>query len=127
MIRDASKIAHQRTQPNRPWNHDDHKTVRGTVFLSCGQVGRILRMLCRQTDSRQRNPTIKEATVKGCRYDSHEQPRRHLDLFIDADNHARRPKTLQGLTPRPLIWKDWQARSDLFYEESCHLTGGPHA
>ena len=59
-------------------------------------------------------------------HDSHEQLRRHLDLFIDAYNHARKLKTLKGLTPTQFIWKEWQARPDLFYEEPCHLTVGPY-
>ena len=39
-------------------------------------------------------------------HDSHEQLRRHLDLFIDAYNHARKLKTLKGLTPTQFIWKE---------------------
>ena len=47
--------------------------------------------------------TIKEAAVKRCHSDSHEQLRRHLDLFIDAYNCARRLKTLNGLTSTQFI------------------------
>ena len=36
---------------------------------------------------------VKEATTK--RY--HGESRRRLDPFLDASNHARRPKTLKGL------------------------------
>ena len=53
------------------------------------------------------NRTIKDATVKRYHYDSHEQLRRHLQLFIDAYNHARRLKTLHGLTPYEYIAKIW--------------------
>ena len=113
MICDANKIEHRLTKPNHPWSHENQKTVRGTVFLNGGQVERM-------------NRTIKEATVKRYHYDSHEQLRRHLDLFIDAYNHARRLKTLKGLTPVQFIWKEWQATPDLFYEEPCHLTVGPY-
>ena len=97
MICNANKIEHRLTKPNHPWTN--------------GQVERM-------------NRTIKEATVKRYHYDDHEQLRRHLDLFIDAYNHARRLKTLKGLTPTQFIWKEWQARPDLFYEEPCHLTLG---
>ena len=62
MICDANKIEHRLTKPNHPWTN--------------GQVERM-------------NRTIKEATVKRYHYDDHEQLRRHLDLFIDAYNHAR--------------------------------------
>ena len=45
------------------------------------------------------NRTIKDATVKRYHYDTHDQLRTHLQLFVDAYNHARRLKTLRGLTP----------------------------
>ena len=70
------------------------------------------------------NRTIKDATTKRYHYDSHEQLRRHLELFLDAYNHARRLKTLKGLTPAQFIWKEWQARPELFHEEPCHLMAG---
>ena len=112
MICDANKIEHRLTKPNHPWTN--------------GQVERIPLTVCRQTVAGQRNRTIKEATVKRYHYDDHEQLRQHLDLFIDAYNHARRLNTLKGLTPTRFIWKEWQARPDLFYEEPCHLTVGPY-
>jgi transposase InsO family protein len=36
-------------------------------------------------------------------YDSHEELRAHRQLFVDAYNHARRLKTLRGLTPYEFI------------------------
>jgi len=54
------------------------------------------------------NRTIKDATTKRYHYDNHDQLKAHLDLFLDAYNHARRPKTLKGLTPAQFIWKEWQ-------------------
>ena len=130
MICDANKIEHRLTRPNHPWSQEDQKTVQGTVrgivFPNGGQVGRIPLRVCRQTVAGQRNRTIKDATVKRYHYDSHEQLRvQHgartngaacftLDLFIDACTHARRLNTLNGLTPTQVIWKEWQARPDLF-------------
>jgi transposase InsO family protein len=99
MICNANEIEHRLTKPNHPWTN--------------GQVERM-------------NRTIKEATVKRYFYDDHEQLRRHLDLFVDTYNHARRLKTLKGLTPAQFIWKEWQAKPQLFYEEPCHLTLGPY-
>jgi transposase InsO family protein len=99
MICNANEIEHRLTKPNHPWTND--------------QVERM-------------NRTIKEATVKRYFYDDHEQLRRHLDLFVDTYNHARRLKTLKGLTPAQFIWKEWQAKPQLFYEEPCHLTLGPY-
>ena len=126
MICDANKIEHRLTKPNHPWSHEDQKTIRGIVFLNGGQVERM-------------NRTIKEATVKRYHYDSHEQLRVQrgartngapcftLDLFIDAHNHARRLKTRKGPTPTQFIWKQWQARPDLFYDEPCHSIAGPYS
>ena len=97
MICNANEIEHRLTKPNHPWTN--------------GQVERM-------------NRTIKEATVKRYHYDDHEQLRRHLDLFVDTYNHARRLKTLKGLTPAQFIWKQWQSNPELFYEEPYHLTSG---
>ena len=60
-------------------------------------------------------------TVKRYHYDSHEQPRTHLDLFIDAYNHARRLKTLKGLTPTQFIWKE-NGRQDRTYSTKSRAT-----
>jgi transposase-like protein len=68
----ALNIEHRLTKLNYPWTN--------------GQVERMKR-------------TIKEATVKRYHYGSHDQLRQHLQLFVDAYNHARRLKTLHGLTP----------------------------
>jgi hypothetical protein len=46
------------------------------------------------------NRTIKDATVKRYCYEPHDQLRNHLRDFVDADNCARRLKTLRGLTPQ---------------------------
>ncbi len=45
------------------------------------------------------NRTIKDATAKRYHYEIHEQLPAHLQLFVDAYNHARGLKTLRGLTP----------------------------
>lgn len=100
MICKANGIEHRLTKPNHPWTN--------------GQVERM-------------NRTIKDATTKRYHYDGHQQLRAHLDLFLDAYNHGRRLKTLKGLTPVQFVWKEWQARPDLFYEEPCHLMAGPNS
>ena len=101
MICEANGIEHRLTKPNHPWSREDQKTVRGTVFLSGGQVERM-------------NRTIKDATVKRYHYDSHEQLRSHLADFLDAYNFARRLKTLSGLTPYEYICKIWTSEPDRF-------------
>ena len=73
-------IEHRLTKPNHPWTN--------------GQVERM-------------NRTIKDATVKRYHYDSHDQLRQHLQLFIDAYNHGRRLKTLRGLTPYEYVARIW--------------------
>jgi transposase InsO family protein len=97
MICEAHGIEHRLTKPNHPWTN--------------GQVERM-------------NRTIKDATTKRYHYDSHKQLRTHLELFLDAYNHARRLKTLKGLTPAQFIWKEWQSRPEHFHEEPCHLMAG---
>jgi transposase InsO family protein len=60
------------TKPKHPWTN--------------GQVERM-------------NRTIKDATVTRYFYETHDQLRTHLQNFVDADNFARKLKTLRGLTP----------------------------
>ena len=97
MICEANDIEHRLTKPNHPWTN--------------GQVERM-------------NRTIKDATTKRYHYEDHAQLEAYLDLFLDAYNHARRLKTLKGLTPAQFIWKEWQAKPELFYDEPCHLMAG---
>ena len=111
MICEANGIEHRLTKPNHPWSEEDQGTVQWTVTPTNGQVERM-------------NRTIKDATTKRYHYDSHDQLERHLALFLDAYNHARRLKTLKGLTPAQFIWKEWQSKPELFHEEPCHLMAG---
>jgi transposase InsO family protein len=97
MICEANQIEHRLTKRNHPWTN--------------GQVERM-------------NRTIKDATTKRYHYQDHAQLEAHLELFLDAYNHARRLKTLKGLTPAQFIWKEWQAKPELFFEEPCHLMAG---
>ena len=78
MICAANEIEHRLTQPNHPWTN--------------GQVAR--------TDR-----TIKDATVKRCHYDSHDQLRNHLSDFLNAYNYARRLKTRSGFISYEYICK----------------------
>jgi hypothetical protein len=60
------------------------------------------------------NRTIKDAMVKRYQYDSHDQLQQHLELFIDAYNHARRLKTRHGLTPYEYVARIWTDNPSLF-------------
>jgi len=78
MICKANGIEHRLTEPNHPWTN-----------------GRVERL----------NRTIKDATVKRFHCDSHAQLRTLLVDFPATCNFARRPKTLNGLTPCEYICK----------------------
>jgi transposase InsO family protein len=92
-------IEHRLTKPNHPWTN--------------GQVERM-------------NRTIKDATVKRYHYDSHDQLRQHLQLFIDAYNHGRRLKTLRGLTPYEYVARIWTEDPGRFKSDPYRLTPGPN-
>ncbi len=92
-------IEHRLTKPYHPWTN--------------GQVERM-------------NRTLKDATVRRYHYDSHDQLRAHLQLFLDAYNYARRLKTLRGLTPYEFICKTWTDQPHRFRGNPTHLTLGPN-
>ncbi|PXW66444.1 integrase core domain-containing protein, partial [Methylobacterium sp. B4] len=96
---DEHDIEHRLTKVNHPWTN--------------GQVERM-------------NRTIKDATVKRYHYDSHDQLRTHLHLFVDAYNHARRLKTLRGLTPTEFILNAWTKEPNRFRINPSHLIPGPY-
>ena len=91
------KIEHRLTKVNHPWTN--------------GQVERM-------------NRTLKEATVKRYYYETHEQLKEHLKLFLTAYNFARRLKTLNGLTSYEYIVKCWQNDKERFKLNPSHHTLG---
>lgn len=91
------EIEHRLTKVNHPWTN--------------GQVERM-------------NRTIKEATVKRYYYETHQQLKEHLKLFLTAYNFARRLKTLSGLTPYEHIVKCWQNNKERFKINPNHYTLG---
>ncbi len=70
------------------------------------------------------NRTIKEATVKRFRYDTHDQLRRHLDDFVNAYNFGCRLKTLKGLTPYEAICKTRTAEPERLTLDPLHQMPG---
>ena len=92
-------IEHRLTKPNHPWTN--------------GQVERM-------------NRTLKDATVKRYHYESRDQLRAHLQLFVDAYNHARRLKTLRGLTPYEFVHQVWTKEPERFRLNPSHHIPGPY-
>ena len=94
---DENGIEHRLTKINHPWTN--------------GQVERM-------------NRTIKEATVKRYHYTGHDQLRSHITDFAAAYNHAKRLKTLKGLTPSEYIHKIWTEDPKRFKLNPAHQTLG---
>jgi hypothetical protein len=69
------------------------------------------------------NRTIKEATVKRY-YETQEQLKEHLQLFLAAYNLARRLKALKGLTAYEFIVRCWQNDKERFKIDPNHDTLG---
>jgi len=90
-------VAHRLTKPAHPWTN--------------GQVERM-------------NRTIKEATVKRFHYQSTQELNGHLQAFLLAYNHAKRLKTLRGLTPHQFVRAQWQKNPTIFTRDPTHLTLG---
>ena len=49
-----------------------------------------------------------------------------LQLFIDAYNHARRLKTLRGLTLHEFVCQTWTKKPDRFRLNPSHHIPGPN-
>lgn len=62
--------------------------------------------------------------VKHYHYETHDQLRTHLQLFLDAYNHAKRLKALKGLTPYEFICKAWTEKPERFIKNPTNHTLG---
>ena len=69
---------------------------------------------------------LKDATVRRHHYDSRDELRQQLQPFVDAYNHARRLKTLRGLTPHEFICKIRTEQPARFMSDPTHYTLGPN-
>jgi hypothetical protein len=82
--------------------------------------------MCVETDPESRVGPLIIARRYSYHYDSHDQLRAHLQLFMDAYNHARRLKTLRGLTPYQFIYQAWTKEPDRFRLNPSHHIPGPY-
>ncbi len=73
------------------------------------------------------NRTMEDATVKRYRCDSHDEPRTHLGLFLDAYDHARGLKTLRGLTPYESVGQTWTREPRRFRLDPSRHAPGPYS
>lgn len=90
-------IEHRFTKPAHPWTN--------------GQVERM-------------NRTIKEATVQRYHYQTTDELTQHLQTFLLAYNHAKRLKTLKGLTPHEFVCTQWHTNPIIFTRDPTQLTLG---
>ncbi len=70
--------------------------------------------------------TLKDASVRRYCYDTHDQLRARVQLFLDAYNHARRLETFRGLMPYEFICKAWANEPHRFTRDPTHDTLGPN-
>jgi hypothetical protein len=66
----------------------------------------------------------KEATVQRFHYQTTTELNEHLQAFLRACNHAKRLKTLRGLTPHEFVCAQWQNNPTIFTRDPTHLTLG---
>lgn len=68
----------------------------------------------------------KNATIKRYHYESDEQLRTHLQLLVYAYNHARRLKTLRGLTSCEHVLQVWTKEPKRSRLDPSHHISGPY-
>ena len=57
-------------------------------------------------------------------YQTTDELNEHLQAFLLAYNHAKRLKTLRGLTPHEFVCAQWQKNPTIFTQDPTHLTLG---
>ena len=75
----------------------------------------------------QMNRTIKDATVKLYHYQTTAQLNDHLHAFLLAYNHAKRLKTLHGLTPHEFVCAEWHKNKSAFSQNPANFILGLHS
>ena len=73
------------------------------------------------------NRTLKEATVQRYHGQATDEFNEHLQTFLLAYNHAKRLKTLRGLTPHEFICQQWYLNPTIFIRAPTQFTLGIYA
>ena len=63
-------------------------------------------------------------TVQRYHYQTTDELNEHLQAFLLTYNHAKRLKTLRGLTPHEFVCAQWQKNPTIFTRDPTHLTLG---
>jgi transposase InsO family protein len=100
----ANGIEHRLARVNPPWTNGQAERMNRTIKASSQRDGAVGRY----------------------HDDGHDQLRAHLQLFLDAYNHARRLTTLRGLTPCEFICQPWTKEPERFRLDPSHHIPGPH-
>ena len=119
---DESLVEHERAMKNgvQFTNRKQDTTAFDRVFdRVCWENGiehRLTKIAPPWTNGRveRMNRTLKAATVKRDHYDTHDQLKTQLSETVDADNYARRLKTLKRLSPCEDICKIWTSEPERF-------------
>lgn len=94
---DEHGIEHRFTRPAHPWTN--------------GQLERM-------------NRPLKEATLQRYHYQTTAELNEHLQTFLLAYTHAKRLKTLRGLTPHEFVCAQWQKNPSIFTRDPTQCTLG---
>ena len=70
------------------------------------------------------NRTINEAAVQRFHDQTTQELNEHLQAFLLAYNHAKRLKTLRGLTPHEFVCAQWQKKPATFTRDPTQFTLG---
>jgi transposase InsO family protein len=89
----------------------EHRLTKPAHLWTNGQVER---MSC----------TIKEATVQRFHYQTTDELNEHLQAFLLAYNHAKRLKTLRGLTPHEFVCAQLSKNPTISTRDPTNLTLG---
>lgn len=77
-----------------------------------------------QRSGRAHEPNHQGGHLRAYHYETHDQLREHLSIFVAAYNFAKRLKSLGGKTPFEAIVDAWTKQPKRFRLSPNHLTSG---